>query len=242
MGANVSKSSQKILMDASTNIITQVLTKFSTTQMNNVNASQIINVIVSGGQLSCGGNLNLSQKNNVIFSALMNASSQDKKDMSNEISKQLDAKISSLISQENSGINFGQANVNWSDSDIQQKVSTAINTAFSTTIENTLKNDVANKQVINFYVDKNVTVAGNCDFNQEATTTMLAQMITQNIAESLITNVDKNLLTADSQLQVTQTNAGLNWPWIGGGIFGVIGFCIFAFIIFKVMKKKKGGD
>lgn len=242
MGANVSKSSQKVLMDASTKIVTQVLTNFKNSQTNNINAYQITYVeIGKGAVVKCTGDLKMRQVNNVIFSALMNASAQDKTNISNEITKELTAKISSLISQENSGINFGQANVNWSDSEIQQKVATVVNTSVSTTIENSLVNNLNNKQGQFFIIGEGAYVeGGNCDFSQDATTALMSQMITQNIAENLISNVDKSILSGDSQMEVKQTNAGLNWPWIGGGIFGVIGFCIFAFIIFKVMKKKTG--
>lgn len=241
MGANFSKSDQKILFDASTQVITQVLTNFKNTQQNNVNTNQITNIYIGKGAIvKCAGDLTVRQVNNTVFSAIMNASSQDKTNLSNEITKELTAKISSLVDQQNTGINFAQANVNWSSSEIRQKVATVINTSASTTIETSLQNDIHNKQEINFTMGEGSYAGGqNCDFSQDATTTMLAQMITTNIAENLISNVDKSVLSGDSQMEVKQTNAGLNWPWIGGGIFGAIACCIVIFIIFKAMKKKK---
>jgi|CXWK01.1.fsa_nt_gi hypothetical protein len=239
MGANVSKSTQSVLMEQTTNIVNNVLTTFKTKNINKIDASQTINVIVSG-TVKCKGDLNLIQSSNVTFSAVMNASNSDKTEMSNQITQQLTAAVTNMIQQENSGINLGQANVNWSDSNVQQKVATGISTAFNTTIENTLKNDANNKQVINFYVG-NVDADGDCTFSQEQQTKMLSQMIAQNISNNLISNITDTSMGVTSSNEVKQTNAGLNWPWIGGGIFGVVGFCIFAFIIFKVMKKKNGG-
>lgn len=239
MGANFSKTEQKILFDASTQVVTQVLTNFKNSQTNTINANQIIYLTIGkGAVVNC--NITVKQINNVLFSALMNASAQDKTNISNEISKELSAKISSLVEQQNTGINFAQANVNWSSAEVRQKVATVINTSVSTTIENSFANNLNNTQGQYFIIGDGAYAGGeNCDFSQDATTQMLAQMITTNIAENLISNVDKSVLSGESQMQVKQTNAGLNWPWIGGGIFGVIGFCIFAFIIFKVMKKKR---
>lgn len=236
----MSKSTQSVLMEQTTNIINNVLTTFSTKNSNKVDASQTINVIVNG-TVKCGGNLNLIQTSNVTFSAVMNASNADKTQMSNQITQQLTAAVTNMVKQENKDINFGQANVNWSDSNVQQKVATGVATAFNTTIENSLKNDANNKQVINFYVG-NVDASGDCTFSQAQQTKMLSQMIAQNISDNLISNITDTSMGVTSSNQVSQTNAGLNWPWIGGGIFGVVGFCIFAFIIFKVLKKKKGGD
>lgn len=234
----MSKSTQSVLMEQTTNIINNVLTTFSTKNSNKVDASQTINVIVSG-TVKCGGNLNLIQTSNVTFSAVMNASNADKTEMSNQITQQLTAAVTNMVKQENSGINFGQANVNWNDSSVQQKVATGVTTAFNTTIENSLKNDANNKQVINFYVG-NVDASRDCTFSQAQQTKMLSQMIAQNISDNLISNITDTSMGVTSSNQVSQTNAGLNWPWIGGGIFGIVGFCIFAFIIFKVLKKKNG--
>lgn len=244
MGANFSKSDQKILFDASTSVVTQVLTKFQNTHTNNVNTNQMINFYIGkNAHVECSGDFTSRQFSNTLFSAIMNASSQDKTELSNEITKELTAKITSMIDQGNTGINFGQANVNWSSSEVRQKVATIINTSTSTTIETSLQNNINNTQGQNFTVGDGSYLKGqNCDLSQDSTTQMLSQMITTNIAENLISNVDKSVLSGDSQLQVTQKNEGINWPWIGGGIFGVIGFCLIVFIIIKSMKKKKGED
>lgn len=239
MGANVSKTSQSVVLEKTTNIVNNVLTSYMTKNINNVNSSQVTNIIVGKGAIyDCSGDFNVNNKINTNFSVLMHSSNEDKKEMSNQIMDQLKASVATQIQQENTGINFLQANGNWSDSSIEQKVFNGINTALTTTIDNSLQTDVKGTQEINF-INEGTVRGANCNFNQDNTTYFLSQMITKNIANNLITNFDSTQMDATSSTEVKQTNAGLNWPWIGGGIFGVIGFCIFAFIIFKVMKKKK---
>lgn len=241
MGANVSKTTQSVLMEKTTNIVNNVLTTYATKNSNKINTSQVTNIINGKGAIyECSGNIEIKQVINTTFSALMNASNEDKKEMSNQIVQQLDAAVKTAIQQENTGINFGQANVNWSDSSIQQKVNNSVQNALTTTIENSLKNSVDGSQQINF-INEGIVRGANCIYNQGNTTYFLSQMITKNIANNLIANVDDTLMSATSTTEVKQTNAGLNWPWIGGGIFGVIGFALFVFIVYKVMKKKNNG-
>ncbi len=237
MGANVSKSSQKVYTEKSTEIINKVMTNYSTKQSNQQDNIQVMNITVDG-KFQCKGDSNLKQIQNSIFSAIMKSSVTDKKDMTNQIYTDLKEAITNQIKQENGGINFGQANVNWSDSDVQTKLHDKIDTVFNTTIDTTFKNDNTNAQIINFHVHDYI-VDGDCNMNQDQQVQFLAQMMTESIASSLISNFDKSVMDVKADNTVSQINSG--FLYFGGGLFGIIGVVLICYIIYMVVKKKSGG-
>lgn len=240
MGANVSKTSQQILTKNTTDIVNQVITQYGNTQSNTLNNLQVIQVHVSKNAVLNCGSLNATQGQNVVFSALMKINNEDTKELANTIVSKLAAQVASMTQQENSGINLGQANVNVNDSNIQQIMQTNVQSALKTTIDNTLKNNATNTSIIDFTIDGRVYIKGDCNFSQSSQVQYFSEMAALNIGKSLISNYNEADATAESKNTVTQTNAGINWPWLGGGIFGFIGFILVGYIIFTVIKKKKG--
>ncbi len=235
MGGNISKSEQKVLMDTSTSIVNNVLTNFKTTQTNNQVGIQEVDI--NANVLKCGGDFSISQTQNNTISALMNATNTDTTDLTNKIYNQLDADVKNSIAQKNDGLNFLQANANWSSSDVEQRVRSAIHTAITTNIENSLKNNSSNIQIIPMEV-RLFDITGNCRWNQDQQIQLLSQMIANTAASLVMTNFVPTELGVTATNTVDQSNAGI---FAFGGIFGLIGVVLIGYIIYMVVKKKSGG-
>lgn len=240
MGATVSKSKQKILVDSMSSIVSEVTTTYITNNTNKIASIQYMTVNGDYANFQCGDKpFDISQTNNVQFSVLSTNKNDASTTMTNDILNQITAALENKSNQSISGLNLGQAAVNIQDQNIQQQIRTYVKNSVNSTIENMLTNQLDSNQGMTINL-KGATVQGEgCSMTQVGQIAMFSDQAAQNmvdnaIANKLITVVDDQAVAENKQTLTGVSLLGL----IGGGAFGFIGFVLILYIIYTVIKKK----
>lgn len=230
MGANVSTNVVDEISESITDITSNILSNYSNNSSSTNTINQTMNLAFEGN-VECD-NLDLSQIASSTQNVLAQISNENNTKITDAISNSILQKIQDLVSQKNSGINFGQTNIANNFNTSKSKIKNVIDESVSSTISNNL--NVSN----NINQGKVLTIGGNligknCNFSQNAILKTLSSQIATNVVKSVLDNTASNVVTQDTKNQTDQSNEGLS---LFGFLLPLIIFCgIAGLIYFKGM-------
>ena len=207
MGANVSSQ----LNESTTKVVNSVLTDIAVKIDNNVLSVQNINQTISLAIVDSkvAGDVKVQQKAAMSVTAILQADTNLKNTIANDITTKLKETMANTVKQANSDLNIGQANIAVAENRTNSYIETNIKTLLSTGLENSVTNIGNSRSVLNMDVIRS-EVGGNVDISQESQITA----ISKNIAKTIVENSIKNALTTDITKDLTNTadqkNTGIN--------------------------------
>ena len=207
MGANVSTQ----LNESTTKVVNSVLTDIAVKIDNSVQSVQNIDQTTNFSMVDSkvGGDVNISQEATMTVTAILEADTNLKNEIANQITTKLKESMANTIKQANSDLNIGQANIAVAENKTNSYIETNIQTLLSTGISNSVKNVGKSKTILNMEVIRS-EVGGDINITQKAQITA----ISKNIAKTIVENSIKNALTTDITKDLSniadQKNTGIN--------------------------------
>ena len=207
MGANISSQ----LNESTTKVVNNVLTDIAVKIDNNVLSVQNINqtIYLAIVDSKVAGDVKVQQKAAMSVTAILQADTNLKNTIANDITTKLKETMANTVKQANSDLNIGQANIAVAENRTNSYIETNIKTLLSTGLENSVTNIGNSRSVLNMDVIRS-EVGGNVDISQESQITA----ISKNIAKTIVENSIKNALTTDITKELSNTadqkNTGIN--------------------------------
>jgi hypothetical protein len=237
MGVNKSKQ----LVESITEITNNTLNKSVTDISNTASADQFS---VQSAEMDYSGSI--MEECNVILkqSAELNSTIKVLSDtaisanVANAMQTDIQETLKNSLTQANKGINLGQANI----SDVQTKTKTLIENNLKNIVETSIRNVVessqGNKQVGKI-IAKGITCKGsNFEIDQTVLMTTVAENISKNIVDNVLTNDTLTKVVKDIENKVSQKNTGIS---LLGLLVGLLFLAGIGFVGYKASKGGLGG-
>ena len=207
MGANVSSQLNESTTKVVNNVLTDIAVKIDNSVQSVQNIDQTTNFSMVDSKV--GGDVNISQEATMTVTAILEADTNLKNEIANEIKTKLKETMANTVRQANTDLNIGQANIAVAINRTNSYIETNIQNLLSTGISNSVKNVGKTKTVLNMEVIRS-EVGGDLNITQKAQITA----ISKNIAKTIVENSIKNALTTDITKDLTNTadqkNTGIN--------------------------------
>ena len=207
MGANISSQLNESTTKVVNNVLTDIAVKIDNSVQSVQNIDQTTNFSMVDSKV--GGNINISQEATMTVTAILEADTNLKNEIANEIKTKLKETMANTVKQANTDLNIGQANIAVAINRTNSYIETNIQNLLSTGITNSVKNVGKTKTVLNMEVIRS-EVGGDINITQKAQITA----ISKNIAKTIVENSIKNALTTDITKELSNTadqkNTGIN--------------------------------
>jgi len=231
MGTNVSTQ----MIESTTNIVNESLTEISSEIENNasgqVSISQSMPIEIIGIEAT-SSSFEFNQTASASVTVILENSTEMNNDLANKLEAKLTETLSNELTQANEDLNLGQTNI----SAMQSSTSTFIKQNITNLIHTGIKNSVT----VNSHGIQSMPITlKNSKFKDsqfKVTQSMQLEAVAKNISSAIVTNVVKNVLTADVKKEISnkaeQLNKGVDILAIVG-ILVICGCGVGAFVMFK---------
>ena len=207
MGANISSQLNESTTKVVNNVLTDIAVKIDNSVQSVQNIDQTTNFSMVDSKV--GGDINISQEATMTVTAILEADTNLKNEIANEIKTKLKETMANTVKQANTDLNIGQANIAVAINKTNSYIENNIQNLLSTGVSNSVKNVGKTKTILNMEVIRS-EVGGNINITQKAQITA----ISKNIAKTIVENSIKNALTTDITKDLTniadQKNTGIN--------------------------------
>lgn len=228
MGGNLSSQKITSISNTTNKVINNVVNKMITSASSNTYIGQKMFVDISHAKC---GKVFIEQEADTKLSAISQMTDTNINDIANELKNSVSKDLSQSARQENTGLNLGQANAAIFDIVVKDYMDNQVVNDVTTEIRKVISNTSSNQQEMTIYARYL-----NCDefhAKQSSAIEMIANNITQTMIDNIMKNIESNEDIQKISQSVDQKNAGIT---LFSGLFVLIilgGMIMFAKTLMK---------
>ena len=164
MGANISSQLNESTTKVVNNVLTDIAVKIDNSVQSVQNIDQTTNFSMVDSKV--GGDINISQEATMTVTAILEADTNLKNEIANEIKTKLKETMANTVKQANTDLNIGQANIAVAINKTNSYIENNIQNLLSTGVSNSVKNVGKTKTILNMEVIRS-EVGGNINITQK---------------------------------------------------------------------------
>lgn len=243
MGGNVSKTVLTSIVEASTVVNTEVLTRVANTTNSNANISQNINVVLAGdSRFGCDGQYAASNSANVVIKGIADTEAEILNDVATEISTNVINEAAAVLEQL-AEASFAPKGKNYTETliDVYTEIQEEVNNSITNSISSVVVNTGNTSQSITFTLRERAVFAigGACSFNNELAMAIVAENAVNAFVDNMLETEAVNEIVQEIDANISQISKGMNLGAIIALVAIVLVTAIVVAIVIKMLKSKK---